>query len=497
MKKLLPLILCLLLSLNSFSQNLAPIGATWQYRYDGSTGNPWEGGILRFVSLKDTIINGTQYKWISIFGLSKTGDAKTAGNYYFNDSNGIVFYYKNGTKNLFFDFNKIMGDTVEIDAYAGITSQISKNLIVIDSTYMPKSGLKEVYFHKVGATFQNKISQRFFRDFFFADFYLDILTEYFTIEGWSSLNCYKDSEFELKFTQGDCESLPYHKFGSLNAQWYVSKWKPGLESPGYFYRLKVEGDTLLAGKNARVINYYHNGTVYEPNVNLIVYDEAKKVFVWNKTHFSLLYDFNAKPGDTIRTEPVYIPEMMVDANTSPPDSNSYYYIIDSVEEVNFSGARLIRQKVSYPGSWMGSKYIYECLGGTTSMIGWSIIILPAGYGGFVRCFFNPETGFYYYVDEFKPPLCDKITSVNEIETNISFRIFPNPGNGIFKIEGLKLKPLSVEVYDVTGKQVYIVNSPEVLIDFTINIDFTSFDSGIYFVIIKTENRVNYSKLLIE
>ena len=98
--------------------------------------------------------------------------------------------------------------------------------------------------------------------------------------------------------------------------------------------------------------------------------------------------------------------------------------------------------------------------------------------------------------------CFKVTAVNVIgesekseevciktlvegveELSMSFNIYPNPVSDKLYIETQTLT-LTVEIYDVYGKQQSMVNGQQSTV-----IDVTSLNSGIYFVMIKTNEGV--------
>jgi hypothetical protein len=84
-----------------------------------------------------------------------------------------------------------------------------------------------------------------------------------------------------------------------------------------------------------------------------------------------------------------------------------------------------------------------------------------------------------------------VTGINN-KKDINTYIFPNPGNGIFMIQGASNS--DIEVSDVTGKTVYKESSFEG----NHTIDLSDFENGIYFVrIIRGETVVAIEKLIIK
>ena len=96
------------------------------------------------------------------------------------------------------------------------------------------------------------------------------------------------------------------------------------------------------------------------------------------------------------------------------------------------------------------------------------------YGYYVRC------------------ICDEATSVENLNKQQDFIIFPNPTTGVFTVEGKDIN--KIEVIDITGKQVSLKT------DFNINsliIDLNNQVKGIYFVKIHTNSIIDVRKIIIE
>ena len=71
--------------------------------------------------------------------------------------------------------------------------------------------------------------------------------------------------------------------------------------------------------------------------------------------------------------------------------------------------------------------------------------------------------------------------INEHQINVS--VYPNPTTGQFKVQNSEFRIQSVEVYDVYGK---LISNMEVN-DNDVTIDISSYNNGVYFTRIRTEN----------
>lgn len=102
----LPLIIILLISFNSYSQNFAPVGAKWHYNVTNASGIYY---ILK-ESIKDTIVLGKSAK-----KTSETPNFLFSPNIIYEDSNKV--YHYNSYSNQFlllYNFNANQGDTVKV-----------------------------------------------------------------------------------------------------------------------------------------------------------------------------------------------------------------------------------------------------------------------------------------------------------------------------------------------------------------------------------------------
>jgi len=74
--------------------------------------------------------------------------------------------------------------------------------------------------------------------------------------------------------------------------------------------------------------------------------------------------------------------------------------------------------------------------------------------------------------------------ISNVESNSIYRdisIFPNPSTGVIQLDISDNEIDLLQVYDITGKQVYVKKSPSILLDLTI------LDSGVYFITVKGKN----------
>lgn len=112
------------------------------------------------------------------------------------------------------------------------------------------------------------------------------------------------------------------------------------------------------------------------------------------------------------------------------------------------------------------------------------------------------TGTVYYDDPMDsiapcaysyPMTCT--VGINEIATNVSFNIYPNPASATINIDLTELTHTSttINMYDVTGKIVKTVSTTEK----TLSIDRGDLRSGIYFVQVVVGDKILTKKIVLE
>ena len=95
-----------------------------------------------------------------------------------------------------------------------------------------------------------------------------------------------------------------------------------------------------------------------------------------------------------------------------------------------------------------------------------------------------------------PVICNSATTGEKEILGIidEILVFPNPSNGTLNIALTEKKETTIEIYNLVGELIYTSGNPLNTQLFTINID--NQPNGIYFVNIKTENKITTKKVLI-
>ena len=121
----------------------------------------------------------------------------------------------------------------------------------------------------------------------------------------------------------------------------------------------------------------------------------------------------------------------------------------------------------------------------------SVDSIPAGFTGTVYLDDPTDTlpacAFSY------PMTCS--VGINELASNISFSIYPNPASTIINLDLSELNnsTTTVRMYDITGKTVRIISTTEK----TLSMDRGDLRSGIYFVQVIVADKVFTKKIVLE
>lgn len=129
MKKII-LIIVLALPLGVLAQEFAPLGAIW-HNSQSSWIIPDLITYKTIESLSDTTINGKECKKLIEVERLYSDTVNTFIHYVFSE-NDSVFFYKDNSFHLLYDFGAEAGDTVVLDYY--LTSEGTSLLMIIDST---------------------------------------------------------------------------------------------------------------------------------------------------------------------------------------------------------------------------------------------------------------------------------------------------------------------------------------------------------------------------
>jgi hypothetical protein len=138
------------------------------------------------------------------------------------------------------------------------------------------------------------------------------------------------------------------------------------------------------------------------------------------------------------------------------------------------------------------------MGEWTGETGWSIVTYPVtkGTSNFKWAYEKDDT--YYsgadkaWIDDiFFPKNMQLVGIHNSKEMDDISKIYPNPANDLISIETKILGPYSIELNAVNGQLLFSTRIQEPIHQ----IDISSFQKGIYFITIKSEDYTRIEKIV--
>ena len=106
--------------------------------------------------------------------------------------------------------------------------------------------------------------------------------------------------------------------------------------------------------------------------------------------------------------------------------------------------------------------------------------IACGLGNYPNYLLGPEQG----------SICDSLTTTYTVDTNEPFHLFPNPSDGILRIEGEALnyyKTIEISVFDISGTSINNQFLDGSLTAWTLNFDYLK--AGLYFIEIKLDGKL--------
>ena len=213
-------------------------------------------------------------------------------------------------------------------------------------------------------------------------------------------------------------------------------------------------------------------------------------------------------------------EKLTQNNSSLYQTNSIYAFFPQVKSINLMGDPSLRN--SYI---IAPTNLNIVAGGVTNALSWTGVPLVDGYNVYRR--YSTSTNFvklntvpvttttftdntmptggtvYYYVKSVKKKISPSgsfdneslgiksnpvllTVGVQEINSDVSFAISPNPSNGVFNLVSNETS-YSYDITDNLGRIVYTGTSPA--------FDISSFSNGVYYVKIKLKNEIVIKKII--
>jgi len=272
----------------------------------------------------------------------------------------------------------------------------------------------------------------------------------------------------------------------IGATWYYQFGNAGWNER-LLPTLTVEKDTVIDGRNARVVR--------SAETEDIVYENDGRVYYYFQGKFRKIFDFNVNVGDTVEFE-----FRTVNRNVSEWNLDTTIVLPMLIEEVStriIDGMELreISAYYVYEGvnsAWAFHHFYIEKIGVEFSSIQHGIFPVAPGWvikpedDTRLRCYRdnNIEHIADWWARRGLPCDYNPHSSIRQPETNQDIVLHPNPVQNVLTISAKTeiLQEVNISIHDATGKVVFEKNAH---LPFELNVEHLQ--SGIYFVRIFDES----------
>lgn len=244
------------------------------------------------------------------------------------------------------------------------------------------------------------------------------------------------------------------------------------DSDCYTDMYRTAGDTVVGGKNYKVLDGYH----FISRTFLLREDVASRKVYLNFVQPSgnneyLLYDFSLNVGDSIAIKNPISPF---------PEDGGYYKVEEITNEPLVDGNEYRHFYLSPTPSNTISDTPAVWIEGVGSL---SLINAPGGFPnindvGHLTCFFKNGEPFYAKRETCETLILGISQNDNSLENVLLNTLIKNGQCQISNAENIS----SVTVYDTNGRKLREIKSNE---EKQLNLDFSNVSSGIYFVVVQS------------
>lgn len=241
---------------------------------------------------------------------------------------------------------------------------------------------------------------------------------------------------------------------------------------------EVIGDTIIAGKNCRVLD-----TWWLPGCEgrEFTYEEEGRVYLYDEESgsFGLVFDFNKGAGEFW-----WVPVCSYWFGEIPADSMQIF--VDSVGLTHVNGMAIRTQFVTWTHPWfnyMDHTKIYEGIGNAPAIyFFWGSGVTADFFLHTFNCYESPTHGIFNFVGG-QP--CGVYTAVGEAQAEVEqLRLYPNPAGESLKVELPEGGRGRLALYDAQGKLLkmqYLDVVPEVW-----PLDVSALPAGMYLLLYRSE-----------
>ncbi len=277
----------------------------------------------------------------------------------------------------------------------------------------------------------------------------------------------------------------FTQFAPIGAQWYYGTSDPNGLSIYSFYKYECTKDTIINGDQYSKITFTNDKGNNPFNFNYYLTQQNSKIYYWLNNSKRLLYDLNAKLGDTINLDLCYSNFNQYGANT-----DSSYNLKVKISQISWTknylnindslrifGISILSGQTKSGGAVFTDKVINSNVKMNYSLI--NIIYSGVMEGtNYLRCYQDSGYSFKSTSSATLGQICNySNVGINEIylESNVSF--YPNPATNELHIERTGTEKLTAQVFDITGKQIL----ENILFTSSSTINTSSLHEGMYFI----------------
>jgi hypothetical protein len=284
----------------------------------------------------------------------------------------------------------------------------------------------------------------------------------------------------------------------IGAKWYYNLQELEQYQADGYEVFTVMKDTIVDSKQSKCISKISissKGQIYN-HENIILQEENKRVYWYNKNSFQLIYDFNLNPGDTLERN----------ISTIGCDSVSPI-IVDSISETSINGVPIKIQHLSYVGynthfSSEGYTFrmsIMERIGSEDNFMNEPLTCLIGDNFAFtgLRCYIDKNLEYHsdWWKNIYNNIACDTLiyTDTQNLKISKDILISPNPTSGPFIVTS-KVPIKTIEIYNILG---YKIRTFEIRSNKIGDFDINNYQNGPYIIVITTCRKDKYYTKIIK
>jgi len=284
------------------------------------------------------------------------------------------------------------------------------------------------------------------------------------------------------------------EFAPLGAEWYYDQWF-AFSSDISYSKISSVGDTAIGGKHCRILLKEGNPCCGGRPDTEYMYEENGALYFWDNdfNRFQVLYDFNKKVNESWR---IGVKHFGLSSGT-----DTIKYIVDSLSTItiNRRNLRVMHATCEVVSNWCHRKMNVRIIEKIGDVINYMFcyynpaqgMYCDGNYAGGLRCYSDSELGYF---STGLAPSCtyaNRMTAIEDRETNPKIKVFPNPSMGIITLESGYPDEVRADLVDLTGK----VLVTKVLRSNT-RLDLSAFSPGLYLLIIqKGDQRSEVLKII--